>query len=96
MFDETYGLRKTGTNVPVPSPRTIIKIMTRGIVRDTLNIMYDPGYTFPRKVYWLLMNPLFYIEKWRGVRKATKMPLENRNDMSKYSLEESRKKKRRQ
>lgn len=90
-FDETYGLRKVGIPVNVPSYKTIAKLMVRGIVRDTRNILTDKEYSLARKVYWLFANPLFHIEKWRGIRKACLANLEDPSVYNKYSLEASRK-----
>ena len=90
MFDETMGLRKIGIPVPVPGKRAIIKMVSRGIVRDTINILRDGQYSKKRKLYWLILNPLYHIEKWRGVRLATLTDMEDDSSMSKYSLESRR------
>lgn len=91
MFDETLGLRKIGLTVAVPSWKTICKLMVRGIARDTRNICKDGEYTLARKLYWLAVNPLFHLEKWRGVRKGALVSLDDTRTHDKNSLE-SRKK----
>lgn len=90
MFDETMGLRKIGIPVPVPGKREIIKMVFRGIVRDSFNIVRDHQYSKKRKLYWLMLNPLYHIEKWRGVRLATLVDLDDKKLHDKYSLEKIR------
>lgn len=92
MYDETIGLRKIGIPVDVPSIKTIVKMMFRGIVRDALNTVRDHEYSWKRKLYWLVVNPLFHIEKWRGVRLATKADINDTDHFDKYSLEQRRSK----
>lgn len=90
MFDETLGLRKIGLPVAVPSKKLILKMVVRGILRDTRNILRDHEYSTKRKVYWLAINPLFHIEKWRGVRAAALADLHDKAVLD-YSLEAKRK-----
>lgn len=90
MFDETMGLRKIGIPVSVPSKKLIAKMIVRGIARDTLAIPRDGQYSFKRKAYWLVMNPFYHIEKWRGVRLAALASLDDSKAMNKYSLEHIR------
>lgn len=87
MFDETLGLRKIGQTVTTPSVGTMTKLIVRGVVRDTRNILRDPEYSWKRKLYWLVVNPCFHIEKWRGVRVASKTALDNQQLQKVYSLE---------
>ena len=91
MFDETMGLRKIGLPVPVPSKKTILKMTVRGVLRDTRNILRDSAYSLPRKAYWLVANPFFHIEKWKGVRLAARAELTDTQLIEKYSLEKSKK-----
>lgn len=90
-FDETYGLRKVGIPVAIPSYKTITKLTLRGIIRDAKNILRDREYSAAHKLYWLMANPLFHIEKWRGIRKASLADLEDPSAYNKYSLEASKK-----
>lgn len=92
MFDETLGLRRIGIPVAVPSYRTIVRIVTRGILKDAVRIVSDRDYLWRRKLYWLVLNPLFYGQKWQGVRKATLVDLSNEAAIEKYSLEKRRSK----
>jgi rhamnosyltransferase len=92
MFDETMGLRKIGLPVGVPSKKVILKLTTRGIVRDALAICRDPAYAASRKLYWLAVNPLFHVQKWRGVRQAALADMTDDTVLSNYSLESRRRK----
>jgi rhamnosyltransferase len=91
MFDETAGLRKIGVPVSVPSRKSILRMLVRGVIRDTRNILRDSHYSTKRKIYWLMVNPLFHIEKWRGVRLGSRIDLNNIRLSDKYSLESNRK-----
>lgn len=90
LFDETVGLRKIGLPVGAPPMKQVIKMVIRGILRDTRNILRDHQYTRKRKLYWLAVNPLFHIEKWRGVRLGAKIDLDDVDVHTKYSLESRR------
>lgn len=63
----------------------------RGVLRDTRNILRDSAYSLPRKAYWLVANPFFHIEKWKGVRLAARAELTDTQLIEKYSLEKSKK-----
>jgi rhamnosyltransferase len=90
MFDETLALRTIGLPVGIPTKKTITKMIVRGIVRDTRNIIRDHDYSAKRKLYWLAVNPLFHIEKWRGVRLGATAELADKDAHQKYSLEKQR------
>lgn len=90
MFDETMGLRKVGIPVSVPSKKLIAKMIFRGVIRDTLNTLRDHQYSFKRKLYWVVMNPFYHVEKWRGVRLAATMNIDDSEGLEKYSLESRR------
>lgn len=87
MFDETLGLRKIGIPIGVPSLKTIIKLIAKGVPRDAVKTITDRQYSFKRKVYWLFMNPFYHVEKWRGVRRAARANPEDSVLIEKYSLE---------
>lgn len=91
MFDETLALRKTGFVVNKPSIKAVVKMTVRGLMKDTVRIMLDKDYSIKRKIYWLIVNPLYYIEKWRGVRLAASTDLKDEAALNKYSLEKRRK-----
>lgn len=90
MFDETIGLRKIGIPVGIPSKKLIIKMIVRGVIRDSLRIPRDNQYSLKRKLYWLIVNPLYHVEKWRGVRLAALADTDDVKSINKYSLEKIR------
>jgi rhamnosyltransferase len=92
MFDETMGLRKVGIPVGIPSKKQILKMTVKGIIRDAFNTMRDRDYSFRKKIYWLVMNPFYHVEKWRGVRLASLVDLQDTKTFEKYSLEHIRNK----
>jgi rhamnosyltransferase len=87
MFDETKGLREVGIPVQKPSLRTVTKMVVKGVMKDWVRTLVDNDYSWKRKMYWLAVNPLYHIEKWRGVRLATSVSLGDDASHSKYSLE---------
>jgi rhamnosyltransferase len=87
MFDETLGLRQVGVPVGKPSLRDVASMVTRGSLRDVRRILRDPSYSVKRKLYWLALNPIYHIERWRGVRLAVDAPLDDESVRDRYSLE---------
>jgi rhamnosyltransferase len=90
MFDETMGLRRNGTPPPTPSRRGVVKRVVKGALRDNVRILLDGQYGWGRKIYWWIVNPLFHVQKWRGVRLALVIDDDARAQTA-HSLEESRK-----
>jgi rhamnosyltransferase len=90
MFDETIGLRKIGKKVPVPSRGFVVKAVLRGVIKGILTIPKDHQYSWKRKLYWLMLNPIYYIEKWRGVRLGVMVSLDDTEILDKNSLEKRR------
>lgn len=91
MFDETLGLRKIGVEMTKPKRIAMVKLIASGVLRDTVNIIRDPDYSLKRKLYWTALNPLYHIEKWRGVALGTKARLDDKGAYKKYSLEHLKK-----
>ncbi|EYR64780.1 rhamnosyltransferase [Actinotalea ferrariae CF5-4] len=75
MVDETKGLREVGIDVAVPAWSVIARMVVRGVVRDQVHILRDGDFGLLRKIYWSLVNPLFHLQKWRGVRRGALEPL---------------------
>ncbi len=92
MFDETLGLRKIGFPVNVPSKKLITRMIVAGVLKDGIRILRDKEYSVKRKLSWLVLNPFFHIEKWRGVRRAALYDINDNESLLKYSLENRRKK----
>ncbi len=89
LFDETMGLRSVGIRVEIPRLRTVAKLLTRGIVKDWVRTLQDREYSWRRKLYWLVVNPFYHVEKWRGVRLGASVPVGDKELSDKYSLEAS-------
>lgn len=92
IFDETYNVR---LNSGAPESRMSLWYVTRQSLKATLKdlpkILKDKDYSFKKKLYWSVVNSLFHIEKWRGIRLANSIKLGE--DISEFSLEYQRKKK---
>lgn len=87
IFDETFNVRvNSGAPESKMSLLFIWKQILKGVTKDTSKILSDRDYSWKRKLYWLVVNPLFHIEKWRGIRLANRVPLHS--DVSAYSLEQ--------
>lgn len=91
LFDETMGLRKIGRANAPPSVGVAMRQAVTGSLRDAFRILKDPAISWKRKVYWFVINPLYHIEKWRGIRRAYKVSLHDTRSYIKHSLEERRK-----
>lgn len=70
MEAETLGQREVGIAVAVPPIPVVARMVSRGVVRDALRIVRDRDYGPRRKVYYLAVNPLYHLQKWRGVRRG--------------------------
>ncbi|MFA9413909.1 MULTISPECIES: glycosyltransferase family 2 protein [unclassified Streptococcus] len=90
IFDETYNVRlNSGGHAHPVSFASLIKETLRGSLKDMSKILKDKDYSWKRKLYWTFINPLFHLEKWRGIRLANRVDMTK--DNSRYSLEEQRK-----
>lgn len=89
-YDEIIGLRKVGIVVKPPSRKAVLKMGVMGIIKDAVKTVLDKQYSLKRKLFWLVMNPFYHIEKWRGVRLATLVDLKDIDSTEKYSLEKMR------
>ncbi|HFU3799651.1 TPA: glycosyltransferase family 2 protein [Streptococcus suis] len=88
IFDETYNVRLNSGITNKVSIFSVIKNTFKASLKDSFKIISDKDYNWKRKVYWLLVNPLFHIEKWRGIRLANRIDLNQ--DISQYSLEKKK------
>lgn len=91
IFDEITGLRQLGTEIPVPSPKTIFSSVVRGSWSDMNGIRRDREYSWKRRLYWVLVNPWLHYAKWTAVRRATKIDITRVDLISLGSLENKRK-----
>ncbi|WNZ95060.1 glycosyltransferase family 2 protein [Streptococcus iniae] len=85
IFDETYNVRLNSGVTTKISMVTVLRQAAKASVKDAMNIISDKDYSWKRKLYWLAINPLFHLEKWRGMRLANQVDLTS--EQSKYSLE---------
>lgn len=76
MYDETRGLREVGIDVEVPSWGVVTRMVVRGVLADTVRILRDREYGPRRTLLWLVRNPFFHLQKWRGVRRGAAAPLD--------------------
>ncbi len=93
IFDETVGLRRIGFDIRPLSGGSALRMGVRGAIADTLRIVRDPHYTTKRKLFWLVVNPLFHAQKWRNYRRSTIVDLADSDAIEAGSLEHSRKRK---
>lgn len=91
MFDETVALREIGREVLPLSSRTRLRLTLRGVLGDSRKIIRDHDYSFKRKCYWLLVNPLFHVRKWKFHNLGARLDLSNRDGQLRHSLEARRK-----
>jgi rhamnosyltransferase len=74
MEAETRGQVEVGIDVAVPPYGVVARMIGRGVVRDSVRIVRDRDYSLRRKAYYLAVNPLFHVQKWRGVRRGAAVP----------------------
>jgi rhamnosyltransferase len=90
IFDETVGLRRIGFEIPPMSRSVQWRLTLRGIVGDSLRIMRDRDFRIRRRLYWLVVNPVFQVRKWSSYRPATTVDLDDDGAITAGSLEASR------
>lgn len=75
MVAETMGLREVGIAVAKPSVGVVGRMMARGVATDSLRLLRDRDFRLRRKLYWLVIGPLYHLQKWRGVRRGASAPM---------------------
>ncbi len=75
MEEETLGQREVGIDVAVPSVTVVGRMVVRGVAKDTVRLLRDRDFSLSRKLYYLLVGPLYHLQKWRGVRRGARAPL---------------------
>lgn len=91
IFDETVGLRQIGFPIPVLTPKAQFRLTVRGILGDSARIAQDGDFSWKRKLYWLAVNPIYQIEKWKSYRSSTTVDINDAEAVRAGSLEHSRK-----
>lgn len=89
MFDEIVGVRRVGKTMDQISIPFVIKQVVRALTLGSRFILRDGQYSWKRKLYWLVVNPLFVVEKWKGVRAAIAVDLKDEQAIANQSLESS-------
>ena len=87
MFDEIVGVRRIGKTMDPISVPFVIKQLIRALTLGSLFILRDHQYSWKRKLYWLALNPLFVLEKWKGVRAGIAVDLNDDAAIERNSLE---------
>jgi rhamnosyltransferase len=87
MYDETMGMRVNGAPMRSLKAYGSLRAFLRGTIGDSIRILRDRNYSLLRKLYWLFVNPLFRIQKTRGIRAALRVSLDDDAATEKYSLE---------
>lgn len=90
VFDEIVGLRTIGTEIRNPSNLGILKMILTGVLKDSYRTLRDKEYSLKRKIFWLIINPFYHFEKWRGFRLAFHVHLADSDKLNKHSLEARR------
>jgi glycosyltransferase involved in cell wall biosynthesis len=75
MTEETMGQREVGIDVAVPSVSVVGRMVTRGVALDMVKLMRDRDFSWRRKLYYLVIGPLYHLQKWRGVRRGARAEL---------------------
>jgi hypothetical protein len=44
-------------------------------VKDTARLLRDRDFSARRKAYYLVVGPLYHLQKWRGVRRGARAEL---------------------
>ena len=91
IFDETVGLRRIGFGIPPMNRRQQARLTARGILGDTARILRDRDFSWKRRLYWIVVNPLYQIRKWSSYRPSTLVDLDDADALKSGSLEHSRK-----
>ena len=92
IFDETVGLRRIGFEIRPLGRKAAARMALGGALRDTMRIIRDGQYSRKRKLFWVVVNPAYHVQKWRIYRRATLVDLDNLSAIAAGSLEHSRKK----
>ncbi|WP_022867711.1 glycosyltransferase family 2 protein [Schaalia vaccimaxillae] len=80
MFEETQGLREVGIEVAAPSLKTVTRMVVGGVVRDSIRLVRDRELSIKRKLWGLVVNPAYHVQRWRGVRRGVRSPLRRYGD----------------
>jgi rhamnosyltransferase len=91
IFDETVGLRQIGHDIPTIGRLAVLRHAAHGSIGDALQISRDRSYSWKRKAYWLVVNPMYHVRKWSSYRASTMVDLDDHGAIKAGSLEHKRK-----
>ncbi|WP_431279731.1 glycosyltransferase family A protein [Leifsonia poae] len=91
IFDETVGLRQNGHDIPTISRLAVVRYALHGTLGDALRIVRDRAYSPQRKLFWLVVNPMYHLKKWNSYRASTLVDLDDHGAIKAGSLEHKRK-----
>lgn len=69
---DLHGLRAIGTDVPRVSRFAAFKAFVKWTLADTGRIVGDSDFGVGRKLYWLVVNPVYHAVKWSAFAKASR------------------------
>ena len=71
---DLLGLRAIGTEVAPVSRFAAFKQWAKWSLLDTVRLVCDREFRLDRKLYWLVMNPVYHAVKWSSYRRASGEP----------------------
>lgn len=69
------GLRRIGTPIEPVSRFAAFTQWVKWTLMDAGRILSDRDYSIGRKLYWLVMNPVYHAVKWSSYRAASRVPV---------------------
>ena len=90
IFDETLGRRRIGQERATLSWVGAMARAVKGALKDAPRIARDRDYSFGAKLHWLFINPFWQARKWRNIRRAITVRLDDAPTIARYSLEAER------
>lgn len=86
IFEETVSLRRIGTSIGRMGALSQLKHTVLGSIGDSRRIIRDPDFPWPRKLRWLVVNPVYHARKWASYRKASTVSLDDETAIANGSL----------
>ncbi|WP_460359626.1 glycosyltransferase family A protein [Alpinimonas psychrophila] len=90
IFDETIGLRNMGIVIAPLSFSHTIRMVVRKTLGDASRIVKDHQMSSREKFFWLWVNPVFILRKWRSYNHAARIDLAVASSDPTQSLEGQR------
>jgi rhamnosyltransferase len=90
VFEETVARRRIGHDVPPLSLVSQVLHTGYGVLRDSAKIFADRDYGFWTMLVWSVRNPWYHVAKWRSIREASLVSLDDHERIARGSLETER------